>query len=226
MRTCLYDFPDPEGSLTQDGLFALGGDLKSETLLYAYSQGFFPWGDDPVIGWYCPPIRPILPINTIHISHSLKKTLKKQCFSVAADTAFEQVINQCRQQRDGDTWLSPSMVQAYTNLHHLGYAHSVEVSQNGVLVGGLYGVSLGKVFFCESMFHTKTDMSKVAVVYLHDFCKLHDFAFIDIQQMTPTMQAFGAAQMPRAEFRLQVKEQTAKETLKGSWMSIFTLPAV
>ncbi|WP_457622643.1 leucyl/phenylalanyl-tRNA--protein transferase [Persephonella sp.] len=216
-------FPDPY-SAPKDYPIAVGGDLSPKRLLLAYSLGIFPWysEDEPIL-WWCPDPRMVLFPEKLKISRSLKKTLKKDIFTIRFDTAFEEVINRCavveRKDQTG-TWLVPEMIDAYIRLHYLGYAHSVEVYLNDRLVGGLYGVSLGGVFFGESMFHEVSDASKVAFVHLVKRLKEWDFDMIDCQQSTEHLRRFGAEEISRKKFLDLLKESIKKRTVLGSWSEI------
>lgn len=194
-------FPHPETSDSQ-GLLAIGGELTPERILHAYSQGIFPWFDPgcPVL-WWSPNPRLILYPDDFKLTHSLKKTLRKS-FNFSIDTAFTEVINACSSSSDraNNTWITKEMIAAYTTLHQMGYAHSFEVWQEDKLVGGLYGISLGKAFFGESMFHTVTDASKIALYYLCRTMKTWDFQFIDCQMPTPHLLRMGAKIMSRKQF--------------------------
>ncbi len=217
-------FPHPSQA-EPDGLLAVGGDLSPERLLTAYANGIFPWfsDDDPLL-WWSPDPRCILFPDKLIISDSLRKTVKKQKFTVRFDTCFSQVIAHCSQvERSGQdgTWITDEIIEAYTKLHKLGYVHSVETFLDGTLVGGLYGVSLGNAFFGESMFHTATDASKVAFVHLVRRVKEWDFSFIDNQQVTSHLLSLGAEEVSRKNF-LQLLQQSATKypTRKGSWSSV------
>ncbi len=196
-------FPDPYNA-PGDYPLAIGGDLSPERLIFAYSLGIFPWysEDEPIL-WWSPDPRMILFPDELKISRSLKKVLKNKGFEVRFNTAFEDVIKNCatvkRKGQDG-TWLTPEMIEAYIRLHKLGFAHSVETYLDGKLVGGLYGVAIGGVFFGESMFHKVSDASKVAFVHLVKRLKEKGFDIIDCQQSTPHMARFGAREIPRKEF--------------------------
>lgn len=196
-------FPDPRGT-GPEGVVAVGGDLKPDTLQTAYSQGIFPWPHPglPLL-WFCPPQRAILDFADLHIPESLAKARRKTTFRFSIDTAFDQVIAACRQTprptQDG-TWIFSSMMKAYNDLHHLGFAHSVEVWDGEELVGGLYGVSVNGVYSGESMFHRASNASKLALLYLIDHLKERGLDFIDIQQLTPHMAALGAKEIPREVF--------------------------
>ena len=195
-------FPDVELALKEpNGLIAIGGELSTERLLSAYQSGIFPWYSqgEPVI-WYSPDPRLVITPNRLHISKSLAKTLKSARFEVRIDQDFSAVIGQCqtieRKDQDG-TWIDNDMLRAYTQLHQQGYARSVEVYQDQALVGGLYGVSLGKVFFGESMFSRTRDASKVALVHL---VQNMDYQLIDCQVESPHLKSLGAYNIGRSAF--------------------------
>lgn len=187
----------------EGGLLAVGGDLRPERLLLAYSMGIFPWfnDQDPIL-WWSPDPRFILEFNDLHVSRSLAKVLRQGVFSVSFDRAFVEVLAACgaaRREAEG-TWITPEMAQAYTRLHELGYAHSVEVWQAGRLVGGLYGVCLGRCFFGESMFHQAANASKVALVALVRRLKERDFELLDCQMPSDHLRSLGGREIPREEF--------------------------
>lgn len=213
-------FPPPDYA-DPSGLLAVGGDLSKERLLEAYRLGIFPWySDDQPLLWWSPDPRLVLDIKDFTISRSLRKTLKKAIFQVTFDHAFEQVIQACavvpRTAQNG-TWITEEMQEAYINLHGLGYAHSVESWFGGELVGGLYGVSLGKAFFGESMFHLKTDASKVALATLVEKLKSWDFHFIDSQMTTEHMIRLGAKELPRRIFLKRLQLALRQPTKRGRW---------
>ena len=212
----------PEPSLSSDeGILAVGGRLDFPVLLEAYSKGIFPWYSEgsPVV-WWSPDPRMVLFPERLKISKSLHQTLKKKVFEVRMDTAFSEVIEHCsvipRPGQEG-TWITSDMKNAYNELHEEGYAHSVETYLDGELVGGLYGVSLGGVFFGESMFHLARDASKVALYYLVEFVRENDFDLIDAQQSTPHMKSLGAEDIPRSQFLEIVENSMEKKTLHHSW---------
>ena len=213
-------FPDP--SLAgEDGLLAAGGTLDTKVLLEAYSRGIFPWysADSPVL-WWSPGPRMILFPESLKVSKSLSQAIRNTDYQVRLDTAFTEVMQNCaKQPRPGQegTWISKEMIDAYVRLHEQGYAHSVEVFVHGKLVGGLYGVSLGRAFFGESMFHLKRDASKIALHYLVNFARLHDFDFIDAQQSSRHMQSLGAEDVSREKFLGLLERSIEKSTLKGKW---------
>ena len=199
-------FPPIERAMKRpNGLLAAGADLSPARLLDAYSHGIFPWfsESEPIL-WWSPDPRMVLFVDDLHISQSLRRTLKRGRFETRMDTCFREVMRQCAQPRDGQngTWITDEMMDAYTRLHELGHAHSVETWHDGALVGGLYGVQIGRIFFGESMFSRETDVSKVALVHLVEHCKQHAIPLIDCQQDTPHMASMGARPIGRAEFGL------------------------
>jgi leucyl/phenylalanyl-tRNA--protein transferase len=212
-------FPPVEEA--EDGLLAVGGDLSTERLLLAYRSGIFPWYDESLpILWHSPDPRCVLPVDRLHVGRTLRRVLAKGTYEVRYDTAFERVIRACqrtpRPGQDG-TWITEAMVRAYLALHRLGYAHSVEAWRNGEVVGGLYGVSLGRVFFGESMFAWEPDASKVALVRLAERVGRWAFPIIDAQVPTPHTVAMGAEEWPRAAFIETLRRELAYPTRKGSW---------
>lgn len=213
-----YYFPHPEMSDKQ-GLLAIGGDLEPARILKAYSQGIFPWFEPgcPVL-WWSPNPRLILIPHEFKVSHSLKKSLHKP-FKFTIDKAFSEVIKQCSvsDDREDNTWITQEMILAYTELHHMGYAHSFEVWYEELLVGGLYGISLGKAFFGESMFHTLTDASKIAMYYLCQTMQAWDFDFIDCQMPTPHLMSLGAKIISRKAFLTKLEQTLTYPTKKGAW---------
>ena len=213
-------FPPPEYA-DPSGLLAVGGDLSNERLLEAYRLGIFPWySDDQPILWWSPDPRLVLDLKDFKISRSLRKTLKKEVFQITFDHAFEEVIRACasvpREAQNG-TWITDEMEKAYIKLHGLGYAHSVESWFGGKLAGGLYGVSLGKCFFGESMFHLKTDASKVALATLVETLKSWDFHFIDSQMTTEHMLSLGAKELPRRIFLKRLQLALRYPTRRWRW---------
>ena len=202
-------FPPMERALS-GGLLMAGGDLSPERLLAAYARGIFPWYEagSPIL-WWSPDPRCVLFLEKLHVGSRLRRTLASGRFQYGVDECFEEVITACasapRPGRDG-TWLVPDMVEAYVRLHRLGHAHSVEVWQDGVLAGGLYGVLLGRVFFGESMFHRQPDASKAAVVHLAAWLRERGVVLVDCQQTTPHMLRLGAEEIPRRRFLALVRE--------------------
>jgi len=213
-------FPPPE--LAEDnGLLAVGGDLGEECRLLSYSTGIFPWysEDDPIL-WWSPNPRLILLPEDLKISRSLRRTISKGVFTVTLDAAFEQVIRNCASvhlREAGDTWITKAMINAYINLHHSGYAHSVESWYEGELAGGLYGISLGSAFFGESMFTKKSDASKVAFVTLVRQLVKWNFTLLDCQMTTAHLKNLGAGEIPRPDFLAMLKEALQAPTRKGKW---------
>lgn len=205
------------------GLLAVGGDLSLPRLLLAYREGIFPWYSkgDPIL-WWSPDPRLVLYPEALHVSRSLEKRLRRGDFSVTMDQAFSEVLNQCagvRTEKGEGTWLLPEMARAYQKLHEAGYAHSVETwDREGRLCGGLYGVSLGRVFFGESMFTRVSDASKVALVALVRQLDLWAFDLIDCQVATAHLLSMGAVSMNRRRFLAILKESLSHPTLKGPWI--------
>ena len=213
-------FPPPHLAL-KEGLLAIGGDLSQQRLLMAYRMGIFPWfsENDPIM-WWSPDPRLVLYPDEIKISRTLKKILKKEMFTVTIDTAFEHVIKACaqiRNEKNEGTGIVQEMVEAYCRLHGAGFAHSVEAWHQGQLAGGLYGVSLGKCFFGESMFTRISNASSVALVRLVQYLKVLSFDMIDCQISTDHTIRFGAREIPRAVFLKQLKKSLAFSTQKGKW---------
>jgi len=197
-------FPSVERALKNpNGLLAAGGDLSLERLLEAYRRGIFPWyssGQPPL--WWSPDPRMVLECDALRVSRSLSKSVRNKGYEVRIDTAFPEVLRGCSgPRRDGPgTWLGPDMRVAYARLHNAGYAHSFETWRDGELVGGLYGVALGRMFYGESMFSCATDASKVALVKLVEILKERGFPLIDCQMHTPLLESLGAREIPRREF--------------------------
>ena len=200
-------FPELHLALTEpNGLIGIGGDLSIDRLLHAYSKGIFPWyGKDEPILWYSPDPRMVITPNTFHLSKSLKKTINSSKFDVSVNTVFNDVITHCQKvTRTGQpgTWIGDEMIYAYCNLHKAGYAHSYEVFLDDELVGGLYGVALGDIFFGESMFSLVSNASKVAFAYL---LQNSHYQLIDCQVENKHLESLGAFKMPRDLFMQQLK---------------------
>jgi leucyl/phenylalanyl-tRNA--protein transferase len=215
-------FPPVDRALREpDGLLAAGGDLSPARLIAAYQRGIFPWYShgQPIL-WWCPDPRAVLFPQHFNTSRSLTKTIRNKGFETRLDTSFDSVINKCgsAEIRPGGTWLSPEMQAAYESMHSLGYAHSVETWYQGRLVGGLYGVAIGRVFFGESMFSLERDASKVALRRLCDELVARDFHMIDCQMATPHLLTLGAQLIPRAQFISQLTEHTVRNDQPGSWI--------
>lgn len=174
--------------------------IPVDLLLHAYRNAVFPMAmEDGEIAWFSPDPRAIIPLDTFHVPHGLRRTLKKNPFEVRINTAFEAVMRACA--RRDETWINDEIVESYVNLHRLGYAHSVEAWAGDELAGGLYGVAIGGAFFGESMFHEKTDASKVALHALVERLRSRGFTLLDTQWITPHLQTFGALEIPRTVYR-------------------------
>lgn len=199
------EFPPLNQALCEpNGLIAIGGDLSAARLLSAYKQGIFPWFNEgePVMWWSPNPRMVLFPIE-LKISNSLKKKLKNNAFETRMDTAFQAVVTACSQtprNSQAGTWISPEMIEAYCELHRLGYATCAESWLDDKLVGGCYGVKIGRMFYGESMFHHVTDSSKVAFVHLVNHLKNQGVDMIDCQMKTPLLTSFGGREIPREEF--------------------------
>jgi len=214
-------FPPPDLA-EPEGLLAVGGDLSSERLLDAYSHGIFPWYDegDPVL-WWSPDPRMVIRPEEFQPSKSLAKVIKKGVFRVTMDTAFDRVIRECSKlPRKGQagTWITTDMLNAYMGLHDEGYGHSVECWVGEELVGGLYGLSIGSMFFGESMFSTRANASKVAFHVLCQSLASWDFDWVDCQLHNEHLESLGAYTIPRDEFMNHLKQSVVRETRKGKWM--------
>jgi leucyl/phenylalanyl-tRNA--protein transferase len=211
----------PPAEYAVDGLLAVGGDLRPERLLLAYRSGIFPWYSQgqPIL-WHSPDPRTVLVPSDIEVPRSLRKALRKQPYRVTLDTAFPRVVAACASvERPGQsgTWITPEMQAGYRELHRRGLAHSVEAWDGGTLVGGLYGVSLGAVFFGESMFATAPDASKIAFVRLVEQLVRWDIGLVDCQVKTPHLARFGAVEWPRKKYLAALKKALARPTRPGPW---------
>jgi leucyl/phenylalanyl-tRNA---protein transferase len=205
-------FPDPQTALDDpNGLLAAGGDLSPKRLLNAYRNGIFPWfaPNEPIL-WWSPDPRAVLFPEKLHISRSFRRQINKQPYQLTMNRAFPAVIRACAKPRDddGDTWITPQMIAAYTRLHQVGYAHSVEVWSGEQLVGGLYGVWIRQLFCAESMFRRANNASKFAIYHLVERFRHHQGKLIDIQIMSPHLKAMGAEEIPRSEYINQVRQWT------------------
>ncbi len=214
------EFPHPSYA-SEDGFLAIGGDLSPERLLLAYANGIFPWFNpgDPIL-WWSPDPRMVLFPKDLKISKSMRQVLKRKYFEIRYDTAFEAVILACAQifrPGQGGTWITDEMLQAYLKMHELGFAHSVEAWQDGKLVGGLYGISLGQCFFGESMFAKVSNASKAAFITMVKKLEALNFKLIDCQIYTDHLASLGAAEIPRAEFLKYLAENAQQATLRGAW---------
>lgn len=214
-------FP-PVDLSTPEGLLAVGGDLRAERLLEAYRHGIFPWyNDDQPILWWSPDPRTVLFPEKLHVSRSLKKSLRPGLFRLTFDRCFRDVMHHCAGPRpqypDGGTWITAEMLDAYTTLHRLGYAHSVETWKDEQLIGGVYGVALGGAFFAESMFTLVPDASKVALVSLIRQLQAWEFRIIDCQQASPHVMRFGAEEIPRRKFLDHLADAVRLPERRGRW---------
>jgi leucyl/phenylalanyl-tRNA--protein transferase len=207
-------FPPLEYALSEpNGLIAIGGDLRPERLLQAYRSGIFPWfNDGQPIMWWSPDPRMVLYPTDFHASRSLRKSVKKNLYRISFDQAFSTVIHQCSQPRPyaRDTWITDSMKEAYLQLHLLGHAHSVEIWSDKKLVGGLYGIAIGKAFFGESMFSLATDVSKMAFLALSRFATEQGFEMIDCQVYSEHLQTLGAHKISREKFSRKLQQLIVK----------------
>ena len=211
------DIDDADGS----GLLAVGGDLSIDRMKLAYSKGIFPWYEEgmPIL-WWSPDPRMVLFPDKMIISHSLKQSIKKEQFTFTLDTSFERVIKNCaKTSRKGEkgTWITREMKNAYIHLHEEGYAHSAEAWLDGELVGGLYGVALGKAFFGESMFHHVTNASKVALYHLVEKLNIWGFQIIDAQVYTNHLESLGGEMIPRRQYIQVLEKALLIEDVPGSW---------
>ncbi|MFZ5759892.1 MAG: leucyl/phenylalanyl-tRNA--protein transferase [Thermodesulfobacteriota bacterium] len=213
-------FPPPYLA-REDGLLAVGGDLSVERLLLAYSQGIFPWyGEEDPILWWAPDPRLVLEPAAFHLPRRLARMIRQGVFRVSCDTAFAEVIHSCSRPRPGKeqgTWLVPEMQEAYIRLHLAGHAHSVECWQGEELVGGLYGVALGRIFFGESMFSQVSNSSKVALAHLVDLLRQWEFDLIDCQMTTGHLIRLGAREIAGHEFYARLERAVAVPVRPGSW---------
>jgi len=224
MIALLHDdtpFPPAEQALrSPNGLLAAGGSLAPERLLDAYRHGIFPWFNpgDPIL-WWSPDPRMVLFPEEFKISRSLRKTLRSKIFEVRTDTAFEQVMRACAAPRDarGGTWITEGMIAAYVCLHRMGVAHSVETWRDNELVGGLYGISIGRMFYGESMFSRSKDASKVALAHLAAQLQRWGYGMIDCQMHTSHLASLGAREIPRKEFIRHLQELTCYPDFATRW---------
>ena len=221
----VYRLPDavrfpPVDHAEKSGLLAVGGDLSPERLLAAYREGIFPWYVDgePILWWSPDPRFVLFPVE-LHVSRSMRQFLKKRTVRITFDRAFRKVISACRKPRPGQngTWITREMLEAYCALHDLGYAHSVEVWQETRLAGGLYGISLGRAFFGESMFSAIPNASKAALITLVENLGRRGFDLIDCQVETAHLAGLGARPIPRSEFGALLRRSLRHKTLRGNW---------
>ena len=221
-------FPPLDAALIEpNGLLAAGGDLTPQRLLAAYRQGIFPWFNpgEPIL-WWSPNPRMVLFPAELKVSRSLAKRLKKHDYEVRADTAFRSVMQACAAPRSkhGGTWITSPMIEAYTKLHELGHAHSIETWVNGELLGGLYGIAIGRMFYGESMFSRANDLSKIAFVHLVRQLERWGFGMIDCQMKTSHLASLGAREIPRTEFSQQLTELVNYPDQPSTWSLDNDLP--
>jgi leucyl/phenylalanyl-tRNA--protein transferase len=210
-------FPHPSLS-DEDGLLAIGGDLSVERLLLAYENGIFPWYEEgqPIL-WWSPDPRFILYPKNLRVSKSMEKVLRKNIYHVTFDKCFREVITLCGKLRSGETWITENMIESYCALHQLGFAHSVETWFGDDLVGGLYGISLGRCFFGESMFSLMDNTSKTALISLSRHLGQIGFQFIDCQVYSEHLESLGAMNVPREIFLTELENGLEYDTLRGNW---------
>ena len=205
-----------------NGLLCAGANLAPERIIHAYANGIFPWFSegDPIL-WWSPDPRMVLFPEELKVSRSLRKTVARGIYELRVDTAFRAVMEACAAPRNGQggTWIVPEMLEAYTQLHDMGFAHSFESWREGELMGGLYGMSLGKVFFGESMFARAPDASKAALVHLVDRLRRTDYRVVDCQQATAHLASLGAREIPRAAFAQLLRESIQYPPSGESWRS-------
>jgi leucyl/phenylalanyl-tRNA--protein transferase len=222
-------FPPVERALRHpNGLLAAGGDLSADRLLDAYSRGIFPWfGDDDPLLWWSPDPRMVVYTDRVHVSRSLRKAVRSGRFHVTFDTAFRDVMVGCAAPRAGQdgTWITDEMLEAYMTLAASGFAHSVETWHDGHLVGGLYGVAIGRMFFGESMFTRATDASKVAFVHLAAQLERWGFPLIDCQMSTDHLASLGARDVPRRSFLREVHRLVGLAPVPSPWVADVDLGA-
>ena len=217
LPACRYRFPDPT-TADAEGLVAHGADLEPATLIAAYRRGVFPWPyDENVLLWWSPDPRAILPLDGLHVARRLARTMRQGRFRVTLNAAFADVISACAAR--AETWITPAIREAYVKLHGLGWAHSVEVWSEGEgdeprLVGGLYGVAIGGLFAGESMFHTETDASKVALVALVERLRAGGGALLDVQWCTPHLASLGAIGISRDDYARRLTNALAHPQLR------------
>ena len=215
-------FPPPAQALQEpDGLLAWGGDLSPGRLLRAYARGIFPWysEDDPIL-WWCPQQRCVIKTGAVHVSRRLHRQLRSGAWHVTADLAFGQVVSGCATARPS-TWIIPEMIEAYEELHRLGFAHSIEVWDQETLIGGLYGVALGRMFFGESMYSARSNASKVVLVELCRVLEHWGFSWMDCQVPNPHLFRMGAERIERAEFLAGVRHRVSQYEEPGPWTRRF-----
>ncbi len=210
-------------AIDPNGLLAWGGDLKPQRLLNAYRSGIFPWytqGEE--ILWWAPRPRAVLFPADVYISRRLARKMRSSKYRVSTDTAFGRVMDACGSSRKEGTWITAEMQKAYTQLHQMGYGHSVEVWQDDTLIGGLYGLVIGKMYFAESMFSISTDASKIALVSLCRKLVAHDFQLIDCQLQSPHLKSMGVVTIPRKQYMEILKASTVNQKQPQNWSDWFS----
>ena len=197
-----------------EDIVAVGGDLEPALVLDAYRHGVFPFYDEehPVL-WWCPDPRAVLPLDSVHISRRLLRTMRRASWKITVDTDFEAVMRACDERRPDGTWIHEDMVRCYLELHRRGHAHSVEVRRAGRLIGGLYGVAVGGMFAAESKFHRERDASKAALVHLARRLAKRGFSVLDVQFLTPHLERFGCVELPREVYLARVAEAVQREAV-------------
>jgi len=215
LLTCQPVFPDPRSADTE-GLVAVGGDLSIPRMLLAYRSGIFPWSVNPLT-WWSPDPRGIFELDGFRVSRSLKRVLRQNRFEVTHDRAFREVMDGCAASGPGrrSTWISPEFINAYSELHAQGHAHSVECWSDGKLAGGIYGVSVGGLFAGESMFYRVSNASKVALFHLVEHLKERGFVLFDVQMITPLTQQLGAVEIPREDYLSRLAGAVRKRAAFG-----------
>jgi leucyl/phenylalanyl-tRNA--protein transferase len=217
------NLPSARAALAEpNGLLAVGGSLAPEWLLTAYVQGIFPWYEagQPIL-WWSPDPRAVLLPDELHVPRRLQRTRRNSAVRISADTEFSAVIAACAAPRryTAETWITPAMRDAYLTMHTLGWAHSFEAWLDGDLIGGLYGIAIGKVFFGESMFSRRTDSSKIALVSCVEYLRDRGFGLVDCQVWSPHLRTFGAQKMPRDQFLSQLERLCTPAGRPRSWQA-------
>ncbi len=229
LNPATLDFPSVDKALRDpDGLLAVGGDLRPERLLRAYERGIFPWFQEEPILWWSPATRMVLHPEQLHVSRSMRKLLRQGHYHVTFDIAFHQVIAQCAHVREEypGTWITPAMQTAYGRLHELGHAHSVEVWEQQTLVGGLYGIAMGQLFFGESMFSLRSNASKTALICLTRQLQQWGYQLIDCQVPSEHLRSLGATEMSRARFQEYLERYRDAAGHAGAWRMEISLDAL
>ena len=206
-------FPDPKEAGRRE-IVAVGEDFRPGTLLSAYRMGIFPWPHEiegeTVVAWFSPYQRTLLPLGSLHWSRSLRRVLRKHPYRITVDTAFREVMLACGSERENGTWIIPSLVDGYVTLHELGWAHSVEVWSENELVGGIYGIAIGSALCAESMFHRRTDASKIAFATLAERMRDAGYELFDAQVMNPHLRSLGCVDVPRADYLARLTTAVAR----------------